>query len=156
MSISPISSRIMTSACSAHLWPHSHLNMDLSIYTPTWHRVLLFGKYSGFPNPTGSHPVHAVVLFQITNKADSMIPLSILALTKARTDQIVTVANPRCPPGPTSITLVFWACSGPTCVSWSRRRQQEYDCYAPYPSVHEKMNVHHNYMGIIFKLVCRC
>src|ERR1700733_14677678 len=31
--------------------------MDLSIHTPTWHRVLLFGKYSTFLNPAGSHPV---------------------------------------------------------------------------------------------------
>ena len=37
--------------------PHSHLNMDLSVYIPTWHRVLLPGKDSGFLNPTGSHPV---------------------------------------------------------------------------------------------------
>ena len=36
-------------------WPHFHLNMDLPIYTPTWHRVLLFGKKD--PNPAGSHPV---------------------------------------------------------------------------------------------------
>ncbi|KAF8228965.1 hypothetical protein L208DRAFT_198908 [Tricholoma matsutake] len=57
MSTSPKSSRIMTSACSAHLWPHSHLNMDLTIYTPTWHPVLLFGKYSAFSNPMGSHPL---------------------------------------------------------------------------------------------------
>ena len=57
MSTSPKSSKIMTSACSVRLWPHSHLNMDLSVYTPTWHRVLLSGKNSGFLNPTESHPV---------------------------------------------------------------------------------------------------
>ena len=48
MSTSPKSRKIMTSACSVRLWPHSHLNMDLSVYTPTWHRVLLSGKKSGF------------------------------------------------------------------------------------------------------------
>ena len=46
MPTSPKSSKIMTSAYSVRLWPHSHwhLNMDLSIYTPIWHRVLLSGK----------------------------------------------------------------------------------------------------------------
>ena len=57
MSKSPKSSKIMTSASPfvfGRIPMESHLNMDLSIYTPTWHRVLLSGKNS---NPTGSYPV---------------------------------------------------------------------------------------------------
>ena len=51
------SSKTMTSACcSVRLWPHFHWHL-ISIYTPTWHRILLFGKNSGFPNPAGSHPL---------------------------------------------------------------------------------------------------
>ena len=42
---------------SVRLWPHFHLNMDLSIYTPTWHRVLLFEQNSGFLNSTGCDPL---------------------------------------------------------------------------------------------------
>ena len=51
MSTSPKSSKIMASACSVctSIW-----NMDLSIYTPTWHR---FGKNFGIPKPARSHPL---------------------------------------------------------------------------------------------------
>ena len=62
MSKSPKSSKIMASASPfvfGRIPMESHLNMDLSIYTPTWHRVLLSGKNS---NPTGSHPLLLYVI----------------------------------------------------------------------------------------------
>ena len=88
MSTSPKSIRIMTSACSFHVWPHSHLNMDLSIHTPTWHCVYWFGKYSGFPNPTGSHPV----LQLQTTKANKLITLGTRFFGRNLTIGLFTVA----------------------------------------------------------------
>lgn len=53
--------------------PKSSRNYNIRpVYTPTWHRILLFGKYSGFRNPTGSHPViHHLLGFQVSGNPET-------------------------------------------------------------------------------------
>ena len=64
---------LLCSSLAALRLPSDNGSLNL-LYTPTWHRILWFGKNSGFPNPAGSHP---------------MAPLFLLLLAKNPVFQVI-------------------------------------------------------------------
>ena len=106
MSKSPKSSKIMTSASPFVFGCIPHLNMDLSIYTPTWHRVLLSGKNS---NPTGSHPLVALCRTCRTNNFVHRLALLNLHLTGPRLFLTQTTSEKYTHQEPTEWSCSSWA-----------------------------------------------